>query len=121
MRENESVVPGIVNIVASYYLDGEAGIFQLAFNIYSLTKKANHHTITIKMVHKLTTKLLERGSAKGAKVSTADIDFYCTELVRLGYLKALKQNGLESKSCRKMGIGYVIPMEKGLEFSTFRK
>lgn len=117
------VVPGVMSIVAAYYVDAEAGIFQLAFHIYALTKKAKINTITSTMLSTLTTKIVGRKSVKGAKSNTANIELYRTELVRLGHLKALKRedNGLESNSSRKKGIGYIVPMERALEFSSFRK
>jgi len=116
------VVPGIVGIVATYYVDGEAGIFQLGFNIHALTKRANLRTISDKILRKLMVKFLERRAIVGTAVNAKRIDFYRAELVRLGYLKVedRRLNGLESNAIDSMGPVYTIPLGKQIEFSCLK-
>jgi len=103
------MLPVLVDIVGSYYMDLEAGIFQLAFKIRAMMLRSKIDSVSKRSVKALTTKLVNRCAVEGAKASTKDPEFYFDELVRRGFLKP----STRSK--------YRFPMVKDLEFTYFKR
>jgi len=109
-------------MVGSYYMDLEAGIFQLAFNIRAKMLKAQVNCIPKKAVQAVTAKVMKRRAVKGAAASTKDPQFYFGELVRRGFLKPDRRGLVKPSSTEKVqsAIMYRFPMAKVLEFSYFK-
>jgi len=137
IRRNESqlngrrVVPGIVEIVASYYVDGEAGVFQFGHKLHRILKKAKRRGVSLKMVRALMEKYLSQKASATIKADV-DIEFCCDELVRLGYLVPIQKRSSEGRSImipNNTANGgqdgewtlYRIPMDKVLEFTCLQQ
>ena len=119
LLEGRRVVPGIVDLCASYYVDDEAGIFQIGHKLHRILKKAKRHSITMEMARALTDKYLESKGDQTAMWRETKSALFCSELVRLGYLVPAppRTNGAGLSASRSSVTVYRIPMEKELEFS----
>jgi len=121
IRRNESdlqgrrVVPGIINICISYYVDDEAGIFQIGHRLHRVLRKSRRRTIALKTVRAFLEQYVQNKGRGMISVKNVDIDFICNELVRLGYLVPI---GKGTRSCELSETNlYQIPMGKVLEFT----
>jgi len=124
IRQNEPhhVVPGIVQLVSSYYMDSEAGIFQVGYKLYRVFQKAAKLTFSKEMAILLIASWLEPKCLRSG-LDAVDAEACCDELIRLGYFKATlldheSEEGFEANPLKTM---YRIPMDKLLEFSYVRK
>jgi len=117
MRRNESecgrMVPGIVDIVSAYYVDEEAGIFQLGHRLHRVLKKTPRRTMSLPTARALTERHFEQKGRGMVSVKVVDINFVCNELVRLGYLVPIRGRCDGISGSNK----YQFPMQKVLEFT----
>jgi len=87
-RQKECLLDGkpmdsyYIDIVGVYFMDLEAGIFQIAFKIQTKMLKSNLNWVTKKDIEALTVKLMSRRAVEGSNASTKDPEFYFNELVR---------------------------------------
>jgi len=118
IRRNESVLGHqampicLVDIVGLYYMDQEAGIFQLAFHIRETMKSVKISSISKRIAKKMIVKMMRRDAVKGAAANTKEPAFYFDELIRTGFLLPCSPRAHSQKA-----VKYMFPFFKEWEFS----
>ena len=121
IREQSAIthIPSEIGDLCSlYYIDGEAGIFQIAYKLHRALTKANRRAITMDIVRTLITKYF--GIQCDGEMNE-NIDFWCSELVRLEFLVEIKPKTTGMLKESLISKLYEIAMNKAITFNCLFK